>query len=717
MEETIRQDGKLEQLEARTDSYLAENPDEIFREYLQNLKGRIKAQKNQAELLQAELDRSHEMYLKRMELNRQCEQVRPTQVPPQQDNAQESREQNMQEQTAQETADTFAEENPQYINYHEVQPVKSVEKKTTGGAEYMVGAAILSVVGGAFILTALVMLGVYFMNGFVKGMCLYAGAILLLLVSELVIHKRWPKLATVFTAISIGGLYLFTVINYLSLHNFGMQVAVVITLLITILVVLLSRKRDSLVYRILALVASYLCLLTVKEDITYVEVLVLIGMILLINVLCVCLPLRRHQTAFHAVHLCTNMIFAFAMNLRLDNCGITVEYRMPLVVGLVFIMQLVLLAQMRYQTKEESAGNRVDSFAVKVFYGIASVAYCAILGLSLENLEGMELTRYGSLAAIGVICIAAIFVLRNYSVKWYPYYLVNLAALSLCSGVEEEWVPVICLTVLLAIAKLLSLWRIPALKLSDAVLTTLACIVLLGTMDEKEWYSYVLLAGVMVSVGFISQWQTYFEIILTYTLGFYAVFHLENILQLPVFVGLLFVGILLFNNVPRFRTGSIVVYNGMALAGQVICFLLLMNPVYRDAYITYLCMLVFGLGTIVLTFQEKYHMNFKGKHLIMAIFLTYMALVVRTSLPVMNSILLMLIALVCVGTGFYTKEKRVRIYGLVLSLLVCGKIVLYDYRGAATLQKMILFLTVGIIALIIAGIYIVLEKKNSKAES
>ena len=46
MEETIRQDGKLEQLEARTDSYLAENPDEIFREYLQNLKGRIKAQKN-----------------------------------------------------------------------------------------------------------------------------------------------------------------------------------------------------------------------------------------------------------------------------------------------------------------------------------------------------------------------------------------------------------------------------------------------------------------------------------------------------------------------------------------------------------------------------------------------------------------------------------------------------------------------------------------------
>jgi len=47
----------------------------------------------------------------------------------------------------------------------------------------------------------------------------------------------------------------------------------------------------------------------------------------------------------------------------------------------------------------------------------------------------------------------------------------------------------------------------------------------------------------------------------------------------------------------------------------------------------------------------------------------------------------------------------------VLSLCTCGKIALYDYWGAPILQKTILFFVVGVIALVIAGIYIILEKK------
>ena len=59
------------------------------------------------------------------------------------------------------------------------------------------------------------------------------------------------------------------------------------------------------------------------------------------------------------------------------------------------------------------------------------------------------------------------------------------------------------------------------------------------------------------------------------------------------------------------------------------------------------------------------------------------------------------------------KKKSVRIYGLVLSLLVCGKIVLYDFMGAPTLQRTILLFSVGVMALVISGIYIILEKKNA----
>ena len=117
-------------------------------------------------------------------------------------------------------------------------------------------------------------------------------------------------------------------------------------------------------------------------------------------------------------------------------------------------------------------------------------------------------------------------------------------------------------------------------------------------------------------------------------------------------------------------------------------------------------MFVFVLAYLVLTLQE-----FKHRELILVIFLTYMALIVKTNIPVINSILIMLIALVSVTAGFVKKDKPVRIYGLVLSLCTCGKIALYDYWGAPILQKTILFFVVGVIALVIAGIYIILEKK------
>ena len=187
-------------------------------------------------------------------------------------------------------------------------------------------------------------------------------------------------------------------------------------------------------------------------------------------------------------------------------------------------------------------------------------------------------------------------------------------------------------------------------------------------------------------------------------------------LQLPVIVGILFIAILVFNNVKRWRGKGIVIFNIGALIGQIICYLYLMESIYKNEYLVYAMMLVFGLATITLTFHKKYQMDFTMKELIVALFLTYMAFACRTGIPIFTSVLLMIIALISVGSGFVISKKSVRIYGLVLSLFVCIKIVLYDFWDIPTVQKMILFFAVGIIALIIAGIYIVLEKKQNKKE-
>ena len=98
-------------------------------------------------------------------------------------------------------------------------------------------------------------------------------------------------------------------------------------------------------------------------------------------------------------------------------------------------------------------------------------------------------------------------------------------------------------------------------------------------------------------------------------------------------------------------------------------------------------------------------------------FLTYLALVVRTDFSIVNSILLMCIALGCVGAGFGIRKKSIRIYGIVLSLCTCLKLVVVDFAGSKMLQKTIVFFVVGVIALIIASSYIILERKQGKKES
>ena len=247
------------------------------------------------------------------------------------------------------------------------------------------------------------------------------------------------------------------------------------------------------------------------------------------------------------------------------------------------------------------------------------------------------------------------------------------------------------------------------------IVTSLYCIELLANGKEIP-YAYLLLAGTILSMFLVYGWTTIQEILLTFSLAFFAAANLMPMLKLPAFAGILFVSILLFNNVKYMRGKNILIFNVFVMVGQIGALIALANPVYRNSYLTYLCMFVFVLAYLVLTLQERYYKKFKHRELIIVIFLTYMALIVKTNVPVINSVLIMLIALVSVTLGFLKKDKPVRIYGLVLSLCTCGKIALYDYWGAPVLQKTILFFVVGVIALVIAGIYIVLEKNTGNNE-
>ena len=179
-------------------------------------------------------------------------------------------------------------------------------------------------------------------------------------------------------------------------------------------------------------------------------------------------------------------------------------------------------------------------------------------------------------------------------------------------------------------------------------------------------------------------------------------------MRLAVAAGIILVGTLCFNSFSFFRDKDIRLLNYVNLA--LMCGTYFLAAFCPDTLL-YILMLAIGCAYFALAFREKFHMNFKIKNLIFMLFLCYMTMIWEIPVPVYRSIILMAIAIGAVIAGFAMREKRLRIAGLVLTLLVCIKIALYDFIGAATTEKMILFLVVGVIALAISGIYIALEKK------
>lgn len=757
--------GKLEQLEADVSRLVNENRDPAFSNYLRDVRNKLINQKYQIDLLREELDRNCRMFEARKE---PAEELAPANEAGNEVNVQEvatGREQPMQygrfsHREAQ--ADAIGQQTPavgrQTPVYRAVPAVTPAPGRTQGAkknTEFIVGATILGVIGGIFILMALVMLSMNFMNGFVKGISLYVICLIILLLSELLVYRKLPKLGITLSSVAIGGLYITTAVNFLSLHILNMWVALGIAFFITIMVIMLSRRRNSLFYRILGIAAAYLSFFMLEKGITGTEFVVISVMILCINVLTIVLPVRKSQTAFRITHMSLNTVFTLFFSMRALYCGVVSELVLVFEVLSIMILHALFVMQLLYHKREATVaaqgGKPIGGSAgILTTYSICGIAQILdISGLILKmkpyttyllffsygteselDREFLDLFArtcgHAVMLSIFVICLVSFLILRKNKCqeRWFLYYFLNLAPWGIYLT-EKRTVTYIVLLVLLIMSKLLSLKKIKEVRVVEAILTTITCLIVMWGRDPE-----ILLIGVAVAVLCLSQWKTYHEVILTAALVLYLGENMPDSLSLPVAVGVLFVGLLLFNNVKRWKDKHILVYNVLDVACQAILFLTLIFAKWwvvdtswiarsleayqkelMDLYITYLFMLIFGLATIVLTFKEKYRMGIRGKDLVVAGYLTYMALVLPTSETIVVSILLMVIALICVGVGFTRRHKPVRIYGLVLSLVVCGKLVLYDFLEVSILQKTILFFVVGVMALIIAGIYIILEKR------
>lgn len=640
---------------------------------------------------------------------------------------------------------------PQYIyppQPAQGQPVQPPAKKKKN-VEFAVGAGVLSVIGILFVLVALVMLGIHYMNGMVKGMCLYGIAVVILLFSEWYLEKKQRKIAVGVTGVSVGSLYLFTMINYLYFKNFNIWVAVGILLLISVLAVLLGRKRDWGGFPIISLAGSYICIFPISAVLSGVQGSgqavhfgVIAFSVLVLNLLIVFVPVKKNRTLVNIVHLTANAVFSAAFIYLVFQDMENFSYLLFFLASALFVQGLVF-----YQLEKpyfDSGQHKGRAGNVAVYAVTASLLLMCFVALSLLAVrDGFALLFRLASGVLLLVCAVLFLLFRKSSLKWIQYWLLCptlLLAYNLHiyvtedgfvrvflhrSGSEGWWGMGVTLAVFV-LAKLLS--RQKNLKVSELLITLFAALQAVAAFAEYDMLCQVsslypekqadMAAGYfrglcfmgffLLSLAALYYWKSIYEEIVMGVLGAFIGILFQNELTLAVLICILFAGVICFNSADFFRGKHIRIFNYVNLALMACLYL---AAAFVKNHIAYGILLVLGVSFMVLAFREKFGMDFKTKHIIFVLFLCYMVLIWDIPVPVLKSLLFMVIAIGTVAAGFALRQKKLRVTGLILTLAACAKVVLYDFEGAKTAEKIILFLIAGLIALAISGIYLALEKK------
>ena len=108
--------------------------------------------------------------------------------------------------------------------------------------------------------------------------------------------------------------------------------------------------------------------------------------------------------------------------------------------------------------------------------------------------------------------------------------------------------------------------------------------------------------------------------------------------------------------------------------------------------------------------------KFRKYHIFTSLTFGWLFLLTEDCEAFLGSILICTLAAIAIGAGFYMKDKSVRIYGLVLTIFVALKLVIFDFHGASAQIRILVFLIVGLLILGISFGYIYLEKRLNEEE-
>lgn len=581
--------------------------------------------------------------------------------------------------------------------------------------EFRVGVHIFGFLGAVFILAAFVIFGFNFLNGLAQGLCLYGIAIVFVVLSELLLSRKFPAFSRVITGIGIGGLYVANFVNFLVLHTINGIVVLIVTLFIAAAAFLLSKKKESASMRIISLVGCYISFLPVQGFETEFAFLMSALLLFVINTFSIFIRNQKHQTIIDSVHIFFNILFTTILT------GVAWTEELGPAYLVLFVLTAFAFCNILCLSRRAEKEN-----IVFVFGCIANGIYLFLLfliGTVSPEMTDSQMKLFVHLiteALIAAVCGVFFFLWnKEDGRKWAQVYYISGISFALSAYAEY---PLEKIIVSLAVFFLIKFF---ADRKEIWVLDCFAAawIGIQGLWISDDWYCWLFAAALLLSVLKVRRIHIYHELVVTFSIltiwwsqcNFYLYykFNFDKGWFYPVSAGGLLLLFLLFNHLPWLKDKNQKPYNIINVIFMTIFY---MGVWLCDSYIFSSIMMVLGAVSIVIIFRERYKMKLPRKQLFLAGFLVYFSLTGHYESPVIVSILLMLIALLCVVGGFKLRDKTERICGLILALFACIKLVIYDFREVEIFYKMIVFLSVGAIALIISFIYIQLEKSIERQE-
>lgn len=674
-----------------------------LREEAEAIEAKARVKHRLLKLIEISEDPYYDQYLNQMLKDLDSGKATPAQVSREADRTYKLYQQRMSQKKMQEKAVVSAPSNDRKPE-QEAAPTSVQNAKGADSFEFKIGAGIFSMVGAVFVLSAFVIFGFNFLEGVWQGVCLYAASLALVLLSELLLKRLNERFSQVITGIGISCLYISTVINFMVLKNINGIVASIITLVIALFAILLGRKKDAASIRVISFLGCYICFLPIREFESSLSLLVMTGILLIINIVSVFFPNQKNAGIISAVHLIAHTVFTGVATGLLLVRDMDILY-----IALFAIASLIIINLIYFRHKEK------DEFYLKLIFSIAlgfMAVFLVSIGCFEHGIEEETLLLFNKLLTeVMAIAISVVFFILwgTDERKWIQYYFTT-AIVVLFNGFSdyrlETTIGIIAIFVLTRL-----LYKVKDLEVLDCILTII--MVLQGLYMCKTWYVIPFAAVLLLSAFVIKRCAVFHEIVLSvgFVVGLCCQF--DGNWTLPACVGILFFFFLLFNHLPWLKEVKQLPYNitNISLAG-VLC----LCTVFCDQYYYNAITMVIGAVMIIVAFRARYGLAVPKKYLLLAGFLVYMIFTSHFETSVIVSILLMVVAIGCVAAGFLLKDKVYRICGLVMAILVCVKLVVYDFGELESLPKAILFLTVGVIALGISFIYIYLEKREDKEE-